>query len=869
MNKNQPGPEVKALQRTLGSGALLEALPVGVYCCAADGTITQFNRRAAELWGRTPRIGETDERFCGSHKLFLPDGTPLPHDRTPMVDVLRDHVPARDLRVVVERPDGSRVHVLVNIDPLFDEDGRFVGAVNCFQDVSEIVRAHEELRKSRDELDDFFENAAIGLHVVAGDGTILRANKAELELLGYDRSEYVGRRITDFHADKRAIDDILARLSDGQTLDRYPARLVAKDGSIKHVLITSSGRFLDGAFQSTRCFTQDVTDIVLGADRMRESERRFQNLIEGLPVAVYTTDADGVITFYNQAAAAIAGREPRIGVDRWSIMHRLYTLEGEPVAPEDSPVAMALREGRALKGIELVAERPNGTRIRYMPHPTPLFDAEGRISGVANILVDVTERHRSELEAGHLAAIIASSNDAIVSKTLEGVIRSWNAGAERIFGYSAEEIVGRPITTIIPPELHGQEKEILSRLQRGERIEHFETERVTKDGRRLDISLTVSPVHDRNGRVIGASKVARDVTDRKRAEKLQRLLISELNHRVKNTLATVQSIANQTVRLSRSPEEFAASFSGRIQALAHTHDLLTRNSWQGAEILLLVKEQLMLNGEEDKRITFSGPALTLEPQPALHLALVLHELGTNARKYGSLSVPGGRLAVTWTVRTGSGSSLILNWQESGGPAVEVPTRRGFGTTLIEKSLAAHGGEVSVQYQADGLSCEIMLPISDQAHSRDNSFGRIQATTSPHADEPGVDFDIQGKRILVIEDESLIAMEIANILADAGCIVVGPAATTERARELIGKGEFDAALLDANLNGRRVDELASELTRRGVPFAFLTGYEREGLPEAFRQAPMVNKPFTRNDALDIIHRLTGKGGDVIPLRQMTS
>src|SRR5690606_23380469 len=206
---------------------------------------------------------------------------------------------------------------------------------------------------------------------------------------------------------------------------------------------------------------------------------------------------------------------------------------------------------------------------------------------------------------------VASSNDAIVSKTLKGVVRSWNAGAERIFGYKAGEIVGKPIQTIIPPELHQQEAEILARLERGERIEHFETERTAKDGRRLNISLTVSPVLDKRGNIIGASKVARDITDRKRAEKLQRLLVSELNHRVKNTLATVQSIANQTVRLARSPQEAAASFSGRIQALAHTHDLLTRNSWQGADVLRLARDQLLFDGAEDSRISFSGPALTL------------------------------------------------------------------------------------------------------------------------------------------------------------------------------------------------------------------------------------------------------------------
>ncbi|WEX07683.1 PAS domain S-box protein [Chelativorans sp. AA-79] len=855
---------------SIESAALLEALPIGVYCCAADGRITRFNRKAAELWGRTPRIGDTDERFCGAHALFLPDGSPLPHDKTPMADVLRDHQPAKDLRVIVERPDGTRVTALVNIDPLFDAGGNFAGAINCFQDISQLAEAQEEFQRSKDDLDDFFENAAIGLHVVAQDGTILRANRAELDMLGYERSEYIGRHIADFHADEPVIADILNRLSSGEALDRYPARLRAKDGSIRHVLITSNGCFRDGIFLRTRCFTQDVTKTKLAEERIRESELRFRNVLESIPLAIFTTDADGIVTYFNRAAAALAGREPQVGVDRYSIFWRIRTTEGEPLAPDDIPLARALREKTAVDGIELIGERPDGSTVRYMPHPAPLFDAQGRLTGAVNLLEDITRRHEAEMESAHLAAIVASSSDAIVSKTLQGIVRSWNAGAEHVFGYTADEIVGRPITTIIPPELYSEEEEILSRLQRGEPIRTLETERIRKDGRRIDVSLTVSPVHDRTGRVIGASKVARDITDRKRVEQLQRLLIGELNHRVKNTLATVQSIANQTVRLASSPAEFATSFSGRIRALARMHDVLTHNSWQGADVGILLRDQLLLGEAEDERIVLSGPSLTLDPQPALHLALVLHELGTNARKYGSLSVPEGRLSVDWEVKSAAGSSLLLVWQESGGPPVEVPTRRGFGTSLIEKSLAAHGGEVSIHYRAEGVRCEIMLPIPDRAQPQGGGFMDPLKAMSPRArTEKEALPDLGGKRVLVVEDESLIAMDIASTLSEAGCIVVGPAATPEKAHQLIAEGGYDAALLDANLSGEQVGDLAAELTRRGVPFSFLTGYERDGLPEAFRHAPMIGKPFMRQDALAMIARLTATEGKVVPIRQKKS
>src|SRR5262245_59408438 len=246
-------------------------------------------------------------------------------------------------------------------------------------------------------------------------------------------------------------------------------------------------------------------------------------LLDALPAPVYATDAEGRITYFNEAAALLWGHRPELGSAKWCGSWSLFTHDGRPLPHDQCPMALTLKEGRAIRGIEAVAERPDGTRVPFLPMPTPLFDASGRLTGAVNILIDLTDRKSAEIDVARLAAIVASSDDAIVSKTLDGIITSWNAGAERIFGYKAAEMIGKPITTIIPPELHDEERRILSELRLGRRIEHFETMRVAKDGRRINISLTVSPMHDRMGNIIGASKVARDVTERKRAEALQRL----------------------------------------------------------------------------------------------------------------------------------------------------------------------------------------------------------------------------------------------------------------------------------------------------------------------------------------------------------
>lgn len=349
----------------------------------------------------------------------------------------------------------------------------------------------------------------------------------------------------------------------------------------------------------------------------------------------------------------------------------------------------------------------------------------------------------SEIMAARLATIVANSDDVILSKTLEGIVTSWNGGAERIFGYSADEMIGKHISTIIPPELMNEEKDIIARLSRGERIEHFETVRVAKDGRRVDISLTVSPMRDSTGRIIGASKVARDISDRRRAEDTQRLLIDELNHRIKNTLATVQAIATQTLRRAATPGDFVESFNGRIKALARAHGLLTGSSFQGAEITEIVRDQLLLGGADDSRISWSGPLLTLEAQPALHLALVLHELGTNARKHGALSAPGGSVSVQWQVQSSNGRSLELRWREAGGPPVTAPTTQGFGSVLIETSLRAHGGEVIVTYAHDGVTCSINLPLPELAHPIGALAREVSASASAHSAQR---FGLEGKRI---------------------------------------------------------------------------------------------------------------------------
>ena len=323
--------------------------------------------------------------------------------------------------------------------------------------------------------------------------------------------------------------------------------------------------------------------------------------------------------------------------------------------------------------------------LRIRPYRT----VDDKLDGIVLTFVEVTDIKRAQHAGDRLASIIASSNDAIISKDLDGNVTSWNRGAERLFGYTADEMASKSITLLLPPGHDAEETSILDRIRRGERVEHYETVRRRKDGSLVDILLTVSPMRDALGKVVGASKVAHDIGVRKRTDKLLHTVMHELSHRSKNLLSVIQAMAQQTARLSPSVEAFLDRFNARIHGLAASQDLLVSQDWSGALLEDLVRQQLRPFGEGDRgRVEVSGPTVLVTPDAAQTLGLALHELATNASKYGALSVSGGRVAVQWKLEPGGGVPRFrMSWRESGGPRVNAPERSGFGRMLIERLTA--------------------------------------------------------------------------------------------------------------------------------------------------------------------------------------
>jgi PAS domain S-box-containing protein len=295
-----------------------------------------------------------------------------------------------------------------------------------------------------------------------------------------------------------------------------------------------------------------------------------------------------------------------------------------------------------------------------------------------------------------LVSIVESSDDAIITKNLDGIITSWNKSAEQLFGY-------------VPAERHNEEPTILDRVRRGERIEHYETIRQRKDGSLIDISITVSPLKNAQGKIIGASKIARDITERKRNDDYLATLARKAEHRTKNILATVQA----TVNLSHSdtPDGLKRAIEGRIQALANVHALLVKSRWTGAELSNIATQELApYLGADRARARIDGPHVLLAANTAQAVAVTLHELATNAAKYGSLSMPKGQVQVAWSRATDG--RLILHWTESGGPSAKKPTHEGFGTSVIARMIREQlKGEMHLDWRTEGLACEIVVQTS--------------------------------------------------------------------------------------------------------------------------------------------------------------
>ena len=352
----------------------------------------------------------------------------------------------------------------------------------------------------------------------------------------------------------------------------------------------------------------------------------------------------------------------------------------------------------------------------------PYVTIDNVVDGVVLTFVDITESQRLNREHSRLAAIVNSSRDAIIGLSLNDRITSWNPAAERIFAITAAQAVGQALSRLRPRDLSPEAQEFFDNHRGRQLGREFEMTWMRPTGESVPLSMNYAPVlSDDNNTLIAGELIARDITDDRRARRHTEMMMGELNHRVKNTLATVQAIVMQASTTPTDLPGFKEDFMARLMALSHTHNLLARDAWEGALLSDIVEQELnpwrLDDPEADKpRIRISGDNLTLPPKQALALSMALHELTTNAAKYGALSEAQGRVVITWAARTvGKERWLALHWAEQNGPIVTPPKHRGFGSRLVRDGLAYElGGEVRLDFLPSGVICDIDFPLGETA-----------------------------------------------------------------------------------------------------------------------------------------------------------
>jgi PAS domain S-box-containing protein len=417
---------------------------------------------------------------------------------------------------------------------------------------------------------------------------------------------------------------------------------------------------------------------------------------------------------------------------------------------------------------------------------------------------------------------------------------TWDDGQYRIFGLDPRHF--QPTFENIRPFIHPDDlariEALVSDTANPKQTFQVEARIIRPTGQARWCICAAAITSDTKGRVTRVSGVTIDITDLKEAEARRTLLVREVDHRARNALALVQSI----VRLTKAPsiDGYIEMIEGRIRALSTAHALLSESRWEGADLGRLVNEELAPYRQyESERITMSGPAVFLQPASAQILALVLHELATNAVKYGSLSLPAGRVKVTWTLRQ---SLLTMTWEEIDGPRIQAPAAKGYGTKVINASVVQQlSGSVDFDWRPSGLRFVMSAPIGIAEPKRGIARNGRKVPTDQLQLTTGAD---SGKRLLLVEDEALVGMMMKDSLMELGYSVIGPYSRIADAMQAAQHERFQAAILDINVKGEMIYDLADTIVARDIPLVFVTGYGTEAIEERFKTVPVLQKPVDR-------------------------
>jgi PAS domain S-box-containing protein len=821
----------------------VEALPAAIYMTDSEGRLTFYNEAAVELWGCRPELGES--KFCGSWKLYWPDGTPLPHDQCPMALALRRRRPIRGMEAVAERPDGTRIPFIPYPTPLFDETGRLTGAVNMLVDISErkrveadlaerqaqlavfvehapaaiamfdremrylavsrrfivdyrlpqnaqlIGRSHyeifpqipqhwrdiharalagEELSQEEDQfthqdgrtdwvrwsmvpwrradgniggallfveirteqvearraLTDSearfratFENAAVGIALVGTDGSILRANNSFARMLGYSVEELKTRTFQDLtHPDDlatnlSALNKTLIGEAESYCIEK---RYVRNDGGIVWASLTvGCVRKTDGGVDYFVAVVEDITDRKRAEARLVERNAQLDLAGKIARIGSFMYDHGTKKSQLSPGCAAIYGlSEGALEISREEWRARVHP---DDLPSLDAVVRRAFTTGEREYILEFRIFRDG--QMRWIESRVLIsYNEAGKPVRRTGAQIDVTERKQAEqaLAERNIQLALAAKAGLVGTYAYDAdtEIMQISAGYAAIHGFAegTTEIARSECLAGVHPDDIGRVEQSRSEAFRTRRREYNVEYRIIRPGGELRWVETRCFLSFSGGghphRVVGVSI---DITERRRVEEQQRTLLAELDHRVKNALATVSAVVSHTGQGSRSVADFVAALDGRIRSMATTHELLSSHRWHGVSLMELVRRELAPYATRNNT-EINGPAISLKPEAGQAMGMLLHELATNAAKYGALSTKNGRVLIRWDRHLNGRprSHLVFEWQEIGGPPVVPDGKSSYGTSTIRDLIPYEfGGTVDLVLAPEGVRCRLELP----------------------------------------------------------------------------------------------------------------------------------------------------------------
>ena len=700
----------------------------------------------------------------------------------------------------------------------------------------------------------FLEASPDCVKLVGLDGVVQFMNANGLCLMEIDNFESVrGKGWSDlWPQDSRPMIENAIREATGGGVSRFTAACPTAKGAPRWWDVAVSPVVKDdGRVEVLIATSRDITQLKSIESTLKLSEQRFRALADTIPQLAWMSTPNGEVFWYNQRWFDYTGTtfDDMRGFG-WKSVHHPDHLD----RVVDKFLSM-LTVGQVWEDVFPI-KAANGEYRWFLSRAMPQYSADGRAVLYCGTNTDITEQRNQSQRLRQLARIVEMSHEAIIVWDFEGGITSWNRGCVELYGYSKADAIGRSCHDLLRAELPLPADQFVDNLL----VEGFWSGEIlhrASDGSDVWVESRQEVIRVGGRRLV--LETNRDITERRRADEVRTLLVAELNHRVKNMLAIVQSIATQTARSAKSVAQFSEGFRGRLHALANAHNVLSDSHWVGAWVGDLVRIQQMLYGHRAAQIQFQGADAFLPPQVAVQFSLVLHELFSNALVHGALASETGRVEINWVVADEDPTVLTLKWKERGGPPLKETNERGFGLSLIDVSNRLPSLQTSVKFEPNGLAADIRVKLAPAVGQNLASlFNPGRKSTRALSASESQKAEPRRLRILLVAREPNDAMRLEEVIYDSGHVTLGPVGTIEELQAKLSRLAAEIVIVDLGGKLGNADRMITEIASRNYPMILLGSPDQLSEVNAPISVRKVVKPWGRSALLSAISDVHGEG-----------